>query len=62
VLRSDLRDEVVLATAPGEEVRLPRQDIQDMQPATVSLMPPGLADQLSREELADLIAFLKASR
>ena len=62
VLRSDLRDEVVLATAPGEEVRLARQDIRDLQPATVSLMPQGLAEQLSREELADLIAFLKASR
>ena len=62
ILRSDLRDEVVLATAPAEEIRLPRQDIQDMQPAAVSLMPPGLADQLTRQELADLIAFLKAAR
>ena len=62
ILRSDVRDEVVLATAPGEEIRLPRQEIQDMQSAEVSLMPPGLADQLTRQELADLIAFLKAAR
>jgi hypothetical protein len=25
-------------------------------------MPPGLADQLTRQELADLLAFLKATR
>ena len=62
ILRSDSRDEVVLGTAAGEEIRLPRQEIGDMQPGAVSLMPPGLADQLTREELADLIAFLKAAR
>jgi hypothetical protein len=25
-------------------------------------MPPGLIDQLTRQELADLLAFLKATR
>ena len=62
VLRSDSRDEVVLGTAAGEEIRIPRPRIKDMQPGTVSLMPPGLADQLTRQELADLLAFLKATR
>ena len=33
-----------------------------MQPGTISLMPQGLTDQLSRQELADLLAFLKATR
>jgi hypothetical protein len=31
-------------------------------PGSVSIMPPGLADQLTRQELADLLAFLKATR
>jgi putative heme-binding domain-containing protein len=62
VLRNnDLPDEIVLATE-RDEVRIPRRDIVDMQPGTVSLMPQGLADQLSRDELADLLAFLKATR
>jgi hypothetical protein len=62
VLRSnDLPDEVVLAT-DRDEVRIPRRDIVDMQPGTVSLMPQGFAEQLTREELADLLAFLKATR
>ena len=62
VLRSDLSDEVVLGTAAGEELRIPRRDIADLQPGTVSLMPAGLAEQLTRQELADLLAFLKATR
>ena len=62
VLRNnDLPDEVVLGTE-REDIRIPRADIVDMQPGTVSLMPPGLADQLTAQELADLLAFLKATR
>jgi putative heme-binding domain-containing protein len=62
VLRSnDLPDEVVIATE-RDETRIPRRDIVDMQPGTVSLMPPGLDEQLTRQELADLLAFLKATR
>ena len=58
---NDLPDEIVLATE-RDEIRIPRRDIVDMQPGTVSLMPSGLTDQLSRQELADLLAFLKATR
>ena len=62
LLRSDRLDEVVLATSANEELRIPRQDIEDMQPGTVSIMPSGLDEQLTRQELADLLAFLKAAR
>ena len=62
VLRNnDLPDEIVLATE-RDETRIPRRDIVDMQPGTASLMPQGLADQLTQQELADLLAFLKATR
>jgi putative membrane-bound dehydrogenase-like protein len=62
VLRSDLLDEMVLVSSTGEESRILRKDIADVQPGTVSLMPPGLADQLTRQEVADLLAFLKDTR
>jgi putative membrane-bound dehydrogenase-like protein len=62
VLRSDLSDAVVLVSAAGVETRILRRDIADMQPGAISVMPPGLADQFSPEELADLLAFLKATR
>jgi putative heme-binding domain-containing protein len=61
VLRTDARDYVVLATGLRDEVRIPRADILDIQPGNVSLMPPGLVDALSPQDLSDLIAFLAAS-
>ena len=62
VLRSEAADEVVLGTATGDELRIPRTTVADMQPGSVSLMPAGLDEQLTRGELADLLAFLKATR
>jgi putative membrane-bound dehydrogenase-like protein len=60
--RKDAPDEIILATGPNEEVRIPRDEIEEMRPGTVSVMPAGLDQQLSRQDLADLVAFLKACR
>jgi putative heme-binding domain-containing protein len=62
VVRRDAVDEIVLATGPGAEVRVARGDIAEIRPGKLSVMPQGLDEQLSREELADLMAFLKATR
>jgi putative membrane-bound dehydrogenase-like protein len=62
VLRQDSSDAVLLATGPTTEVRIPRADITEMRPGTVSVMPQGLDEQLSRQELADLLAFLKNTK
>src|SRR5438034_1056097 len=62
VVREDGPDEVVLATSATEEARIPRSEIAEMRPGTVSVMPSGLDEQLTRQELADLLAFLKATR
>jgi putative heme-binding domain-containing protein len=62
VLRKDAPDEVLLATGPNTEVRIARSDITEMRPGTVSVMPQGLDEQLSRQELADLLAFLKNTK
>jgi putative heme-binding domain-containing protein len=62
VLRKDAPDEVVLGTGPETEVRIPRMEIADMRPGMVSVMPQGLDTQLSRQELADLITFLKSMK
>jgi putative membrane-bound dehydrogenase-like protein len=61
VLKSE-GDTIVLGLVDGQERRIPRADVTDMQPGTVSLMPVGFAEQLSRQELADLLAFLKGTR
>jgi putative heme-binding domain-containing protein len=62
VIRRDGADELVLGTGPNLEVRLSRADIAEMRPGTVSVMPQGLDEQLTRQELADLVAFLKNTR
>jgi len=62
VVKKDAADEIVLATGPTTEARISRQDIADMRPGTVSVMPAGLDQQLSRQELADLVVFLKGTK
>jgi putative membrane-bound dehydrogenase-like protein len=62
VVRSDSAEGVVLALNANEEARIPREEIEDMQPGKVSIMPAGLDQQLSPRELADLVAFLKACK
>jgi putative membrane-bound dehydrogenase-like protein len=60
ILRKDALDEVILAINATEEVRIARQDIEEIRPGTVSIMPSGLDQQLTPQQLADLVAFLKA--
>jgi putative heme-binding domain-containing protein len=62
VLRKDAPDEIVLAVDAEKEVRLARDDIEAMQASKVSIMPAGLDQQLTPQELADLVAFLKACK
>jgi len=62
VLRREDSGEVLLATGPTSELRIARDDISEVRPGTVSVMPQGLDEQLSRQELADLIAFLRNTK
>jgi putative heme-binding domain-containing protein len=59
ILKADAPTEVVLTVSATEEVRIARKDIDVMTPGTVSVMPAGLDQQLTPQDLADLIAFLK---
>ncbi|HUE71073.1 MAG TPA: hypothetical protein VMP01_09305, partial [Pirellulaceae bacterium] len=60
VIKNETDSEIVLVTGPNKEERIPRSDIEAQKPSTVSVMPAGLDKQLSQQELADLIAFLKS--
>jgi putative membrane-bound dehydrogenase-like protein len=62
VLRKDAPDEIILATGPETEARIARAQVAEMRPGNISMMPQGLDEQLTRQELADLMAFLKATR
>jgi putative membrane-bound dehydrogenase-like protein len=58
-IQDESEKEYVLVTGPNQEVRLARGDVEAIEPSNVSVMPGGLDQQLSLEELADLVAFLK---
>jgi putative membrane-bound dehydrogenase-like protein len=62
LIQSETADQIVLATGPNQEVRLARADIEDQQPSKTSIMPAGLDKQLTEQELADLLAFLKSRK
>jgi putative heme-binding domain-containing protein len=53
---------IYLITAERAEVKINRSDIDNIEPGRVSIMPQGLDAQLSRQELADVIAFLRSLR
>jgi putative membrane-bound dehydrogenase-like protein len=60
ILKKDAPDEIVLTVNATDEVQLNRKDIDETTPGTVSIMPTGLDQQLTPQELADLVAFLKS--
>ncbi len=62
LIRGENADELILATGVNQEARIARREIEEMRPSTVSVMPAGLDQQLTPQELADLVAFLKACR
>lgn len=62
LLTKDAPDEITLVIGADKEERIARADIEEIRPATVSVMPAGLDQQLSPGELADLVAFLRACR
>jgi putative membrane-bound dehydrogenase-like protein len=61
-IRPGRPDEVVLALNAKETVHIPRDEIEELVPGTVSIMPAGLDQQLSSQELVDLITFLKSAK
>jgi putative heme-binding domain-containing protein len=61
-IRDETDQEYILVTGPNEDTRVRRDDVEEIQPSTVSVMPAGLDKQLSPQELADLVAFLKNAK
>jgi len=45
-----------------KRVSVPEDEIELEEPSDVSIMPTGMLEQLSNQELADLLSLLKAAR
>jgi putative heme-binding domain-containing protein len=53
-------ESLFLRTNDQREIRLKRADVEAMKPSTISIMPAGLENTMSRQELADLLAYLQS--
>jgi putative membrane-bound dehydrogenase-like protein len=62
IIRRNDANAIGLVTGPNQEVQVPKKDVKEIRPGTISLMPAGFDGQLSAQELADLVAFLEACR
>jgi putative membrane-bound dehydrogenase-like protein len=62
ILKKDAPDEIIVIVAADKEERVARADVASISPSTVSLMPAGLDQQLTPQDLADLVAFLRACK
>ena len=48
--------------SPEKTTRIERGNIRDIEPLNISLMPAGMDQVLTLQQLSDLIAYLEASR
>ena len=55
-------EEVEIRNAAGEATMLPLNDIEKRTELKTSIMPSGIADTLTVEELASLIAYLESMK
>jgi putative membrane-bound dehydrogenase-like protein len=59
IIRRETAEAIVLATSATTEERIRRDAIDTMEPGKVSIMPEGLDRQLTPQEMADLISYLR---
>jgi putative membrane-bound dehydrogenase-like protein len=62
LVKRETAEEIQVATGPGALQRFKRSEVAELQPGTISVMPGGLDEQLTRQELADLLRFMKDVR
>ncbi|MBS0211525.1 MAG: PQQ-dependent sugar dehydrogenase [Planctomycetes bacterium] len=62
IVREAPGGQLQVAGVDGKVVELRADEVESRQPSDKSLMPEGLATQLSREEFTDLVAYLESLR
>ncbi len=60
IITEQLPDLIIIETGPESKIQIPRNEIVSIEPASVSLMPPGLLNSLSIQEISDLMAYLES--
>jgi len=60
IMSRETADAIYLRNAQREEVRVSRDDVDDLAPSKISIMPQGLDKLLPVEDLRDLVAYLQS--
>ncbi len=60
IIKEQLPEAIVIAVGPAPGIRIPRSEIVSIEPQNMSMMPPGLDEILTIEEMSDLIAYMRA--
>jgi len=61
LIQSETTDAIVLAMMGGAKETISRSAIKDMKSLDRTLMPDGLEAAISKEQMSDLIAFLRSA-
>jgi putative heme-binding domain-containing protein len=61
ILREQNDRSLTIQTA-NERIILPREDVEEVKPTTLSMMPEGQLERLSPQEIRDLFAYLATSQ
>ena len=59
VIKVETDDEVTLQLDAKRSVQIPQVEIEERRLGTTSIMPAGLEKQLSPQDLADLLKYLR---
>ncbi len=60
ILSTETPDAITLTRSGNQQTTLNRTDIAELQATGISLMPEGFEQKLSRQDLADLIQFIRS--
>ncbi len=60
MIKSDTADVLVIEDADAQRVKIAKDDIDEQRRSDISLMPNGLAEGLTPQDFADLIAYLES--
>jgi putative heme-binding domain-containing protein len=59
LLAAENSESVTLRQPEGREVTVPRSEIDELKATSKSLMPEGIERDVTVEQMADILAFLK---
>ncbi|HKD36109.1 MAG TPA: hypothetical protein VKB78_04890, partial [Pirellulales bacterium] len=62
IIKQETADQIELVTGPDRMVRIAKSEIEETRPSKTSVMPAGIDQILTRQQLADLIEFLQTCK